>query len=185
MEVRFTAQELTLELRDKVPVLKGLANPVYDGQAGTEYELDEGIVERFAVGAFDEQLKQKDPDILALANHDSRDAFARTPDTLRVWSDKRGLWYEAEVTDERILSKVKLYRGSSIGFYPTEVQWIKDGNKDVRLIKRARLDHVSPVYRPAYLDTSAAIRELHANKDKEIMERYLARLQEIMTSMHT
>jgi HK97 family phage prohead protease len=163
--------------------IRGTASVTYDGSAGSEYELWDGVVERIAPGAFDRHLAEA-PDVVALFNHDANLVLGRTPDTLRLRADKHGLHYEIDPPDT-ILAKDLLksiergdIRGSSFAFIPTDVEWLTDGAKDVRLVREARLYDVSPVTTPAYSGTSVGVRSA---EDRSRLEderaNYKARLE--------
>jgi HK97 family phage prohead protease len=143
--------------------LRGLASPTYDGTPGTQYELFDGVVERFAPGAFDDHLKTS-PDVVALYNHDPSIVLGRTPNTLRLQADATGLHYEVDLPDTTAARDLKVsvsrgdIKGSSFAFVPTDVEWTQDGNTDVRLIRGAKVFDVSPVTKPAYGGSSVGLR---------------------------
>ena len=152
--------------------LKGLASPVYDGTQGTQYQLTEGIVERFAEGAFDDYLSGN-PDVVALWNHDANHVLGRTPNTLRLRTDGKGLHYEVDLPDTTMGKDIKTsiargdIRGSSFAFVPDEVEWIEEKDMDIRLIRKARLFDVSPVTSPAYGSSNVGLR---SNEERKAIE---------------
>jgi len=127
-----------------------------------------GFVERIQPGFFRDVLGN---DVVAAHNHDPSRDLGRTPDTLRVGEDERGLWYEieADLEDEvtrSVIRKIKRgqLKGSSFAF---EVH--DDGDTLERDDKRGlirtlipggckRLIDVGPVTYPAYQATSVGIR---------------------------
>ena len=143
--------------------LSGLASPTYDGSPGSQYELFEGVVERFQEGAFDAALKSN-PDVVALLNHDSNVVLGRTPNTLSLRADARGLHYEISLPKTQAAKDLTIsvergdIKGSSFAFKPTYIQWLKEGNLDVRLIRSAELFDVSVVVNPAYGSSTAFMR---------------------------
>lgn len=145
--------------------IKGTASPVYDGTPGTEYDLfgDGSTYERFAPGAFDSHLATN-PDVVCLFNHNADHVLGRTPDTLRLTADQSGLHYSVDLPDTTTAKDLKTsiargdIRGSSFAFRPTEVEWTRDGAKDIRLIRAATVHDVSPVTTPAYGGSSCGLR---------------------------
>lgn len=171
------------QIAESAGKLSGLASPTYDGTPGTQYELFDGVVERFAPNAFDAHLKEN-PDVVALWNHDANHVLGRTPNTLHLKTDTRGLHYEVELPDTQAARdlKVSIARGdvkkSSFAFVPTEVEWTRDGATDVRLIRQARLFDVSPVTSPAYGGTSVGLRSADERRAiEQERDEYRARIQ--------
>jgi|SRR5579871_4183725 len=164
--------------------IRGTASPTYDGTPGTEYELFPGVFERFAPGAFDQYLKNS-PDVVALVNHDKSAILGRTSaGTLHLKTDAKGLHYEVDPPDTQyardLLTSIQRgdIRGSSFAFHPTEVEWTRDGVKDVRLVRAATVHDVSPVTVPAYGGSSVGLRsaEERAAIEKE-RDEFHARLE--------
>lgn len=137
-------------------------------------------VEKIAPGALDEVLERSD--VLCVLNHDeSRGVLARWrkgPGSLKLEVDEKGLRYSFEapntVLGDELLEGIR--RGdisaSSFAFTVEDDEWIqRDSNTYERVIKRFGLLYdVSPVYRPAYEDTSVAVRSLGELKEKEKRE---------------
>jgi len=104
-------------------------------------------------------------DVLALLNHDeNRGVLARYTNgkgTLTLTKDSRGLRYTFDVPDTQAGSELVVgiqrgdIRASSFGFYVSDGQrWEKRGDEFIRTITRFdKIFDVSPVYRPAYIDT--------------------------------
>lgn len=123
-----------------------------------------GFREKIARGAFDGVLGD---DVRALFNHESSLILGRTPRTLSVAVDERGLRYEIEPPDTTTGRDllVSLDRGdvtqSSFGFSVDEDRWDEDDEGRVvrTIMKVKRLYDVSPVTFPAYTDTDVAKRE--------------------------
>src|SRR5207244_3178706 len=124
-----------------------------------------GVFERFAPGAFDAHLKT-DPDVVALFNHDMNHVLGRTPHTLTLKTDSRGLNYTIDLSGEMTQTmrdlKISIARGdikgSSFAFMPTDVEWSQEGGNDIRLIRSAQIFDVSPVTRAAYSGSSTGLR---------------------------
>lgn len=164
MEQRY--QEIAIRAAGDMKI-QGVASVWYDSRnSGTEYNLFGNVVERISPEAFDQVLKSKQ-DVLALFNHDVNHVLGRmSNDTLRIWKDERGLNYEVQL-DPNQQSHRDLYasiqrgdiKGSSFGAMVGYTQWSKEGDKEVRTIKRfTALRDVSCVAIPAYSGTSTAIR---------------------------
>lgn len=168
MERRFAQ----VEVRAKDGKITGTASPTYNGSPDTEYELWEGTYERFSAGAFDNHLESK-PDIVGLFNHDPNAVLGRTPDTLKLRTDSKGLHYEIDPPDTQVARDLMTsiargdIRGSSFAFTADDVEWRLDGGKSVRLIKRAKLYDVSVVTSPAYGGSTCHLR----SSDKATLER--------------
>ncbi len=151
------------EVRQEGRSIAGTASVCYDGSAGSEYELWPGVVERIAPGAFDAHLEQK-PDVVALFNHDPNHILGRTPNTLRLTTDSRGLHYSIDPPDTQVARDLQTsiargdVRGSSFAFVPTEVEWLTDGERDVRIVRSCRLYDVSAVTTPAFGGSSVGLR---------------------------
>lgn len=173
----------TLELRDARTVA-GCVAPYYDGTPGTEYQLDANVFERFAPGCFDDWLKTDHP-IELRYSHQKEQVLASVPKTLKVWSDKQGVMYEAKLNRTRAAEDALAMiqdgdiKGSSVGMYIQESRWVRENSKEIRLITRAALDEVSLVTRPAYKLATAALRERqdwHAAEFLEMYEKKIATL---------
>ena len=135
-----------------------------------------GFVEYIAHGAFDGVVEKSD--VLALLNHDERRGLLarakKGEGTLKLTIDDKGLRYEfdapkTELGDELLEG---LLRGditaSSFAFSVEIDEWTDNGRYKpmTRTIKKLRsLYDVSPVYRPAYPDTSVALSRRAACQD--------------------
>lgn len=127
-----------------------------------ESEILWGFREKVAPNAFDEADMR---DVRALFNHDANLLLARTPNTLTLSVDEKGLRYEFEIPNTSIgrdLHELML-RGditqSSFGFTIAEDSWEeREGDIPMRTItKIERLYDVSPVTYPAYPDAEAGL----------------------------
>lgn len=135
------------------------------------------FVEEVDARAFDEADMS---DVRALFNHDDNKILARTPDTLSLTIDERGLRYEFEMPNTTYGNDLleSMRRGditqSSFGFTVEEDEWI-DRSKDEllpmrRILKIGRVFDVSPVTYPAYPETTSEVRSLFEAKAPEIPE---------------
>jgi len=120
-----------------------------------------GFVEFIERGAFDRVLADPATDVICKLDH--KRPLARTPGTLRLGVDERGLWYEfdpkrADADVVEALERGDL-RGSSFAFRVAsgDDRWEKrDDGTTVRTITNfAGLYDVGPVYTPAYPETSS------------------------------
>lgn len=136
--------------------------------AGTEFELFDGLVERIMPGAFDEALRGED-DVAALFNHEASQLLGRrSAGTLTLTVDKRGLKYEIEAPDTQVgrdvVTSVRRgdIAGSSFAFVPTDTRIVQGGKgkPDVREINGVQLFDVGPVTYPAYPSTDTGVRGL-------------------------
>ena len=117
------------------------------------------FTEEFRPGAF---RNLGDPDVLFVAEHDPTRLLGRAgAGTLRLTDQADALRYEvslpdtSEGNDTETLAERNDYAGVSIGFQiePGGETWSRRNGRRHRTITAARLDHISPVSRPAY-DTS-------------------------------
>ena len=159
-----------LELREEQgtpPRLVGYA-AIYDSRS----EDLGGFREQIAPGAFDRALNEGH-DVVALLNHNPDLLLARTPTTLRLSSDKRGLRVEMDLdveSDEvsrRVLSKVKRgdLRGMSFAFQARSEEWDHTTKPlPTRTLTDCDLFDVSVVVSPAYQATQVSARALDQAK---------------------
>ena len=129
-----------------------------------------GFVERIAPGAFKGSLNDN---IFAYWNHNSDIVLGRTSnDTLSLTEDDKGLAFELKPnfkTQSGSEAFEQIRSGAvdqmSFGFFvedpDNDQEWERgeDGAPDVRTLKRVRLVEVSPVSRPAYLQTDVGVRD--------------------------
>ncbi len=134
------------------------------------------LIERIAPTALDGVLEKSD--VLCLMNHDERRGvlarYRMGEGSLKLEVDEKGLRYsfDAPVTalgDELIES---LKRGdiseSSFAFTVKDDSWDEreDGTYVRTILKFNRLFDVSPVYYPAYEDTTVALRSINERREK-------------------
>lgn len=166
VERRYTAtpsRRVGVETRaDGKRVIVGYA-AVYHraGDAGTEYELYPGVVERIKPGAFD--LAIREDDVRALFNHDPNIPLGRnTAGTLRLSVDDTGLRYEIDPPTSAAGVVEAIERGdvtgSSFGFVPDVTTFREDGELTIIEREAVRLFDVSPVTFPAYTGATVGLR---------------------------
>lgn len=102
-------------------------------------------------------------DVRLLSQHDHKSILARTSSgTLELRSDDRGLWFSAKLPDTTIGRDTQelLKRGDlssmSFGFQATKEVW--SNNNTRRTVTGARIHEISVVTDPAYMATTANIR---------------------------
>jgi HK97 family phage prohead protease len=196
IERRNFTSTVAIEQRDnQQPTIKGTASPTYDGTSGTEYNLYDNVYERFLPGAFDRALSSN-PDVVALFNHKAEIVLGRTPNTLKLRSDSKGLHYEIapDMENTQVRDVVRMIgrgdvRHSSFAFTPSKVKWRVEGDKEIREIHEANLFDVSPVTHAAYSGSSTGLRsteernsiekERQHHRDIVETERILTRYEEI------
>lgn len=146
---------------DKPPMLVGYAARF------NEWSEDLGwFRERIKPGAFKKALMSSD--IRALYNHDSNQLpLGRTPKTLRVEEDSKGLKVEIDLPDTQPARDLQtsIRRGDitqmSFGFTVAENgdEWLeKDGEIKRTITEIKELFDVSPVVFPAYPSTRISVR---------------------------
>jgi len=177
------AGEVRMEGEGEAKRMAGYAAVFFrEGDAGTEYRLWDGAVERIMPEAF---AGLADQDVRALFNHDSNMLLGRsTAGTLALSVDDTGLRYEIDAGDTTVGRDVKTHlergdlTGSSFGFRVTREEWVeRDGQPDLRLIRGVDLYDVGPVTFPAYESTNAGLRteggdaEARASHEKWVQEK--------------
>lgn len=133
-----------------------------------------GFTEMIDPAAFTKTVSEAD--VIAAWNHNEDRLLGRvTSGTLRLAVDERGLHYEIDMPDSEagiveLLSRGDI-RGSSFGFRTIRDRWEQDDKGVVtrHLLEVALID-VSPVARPAYPDTTSALRSLAAQTRHELRE---------------
>lgn len=135
-----------------------------------------GFVEYIEPRAFD---KVMDDDCRCLFNHDYNYLLGRTSaGTLKIWTDERGLGYEAILPDTSYAKDlaVLMERGdvtqSSFAFMVDQDRWEVDdeGNYTRYIESVSRLIDVSPVVLPAYSDATSELtsKREHPSEDEAI-----------------
>lgn len=163
-------------------VFRGIGAVYYRGDVdGSEYQIASDIVERIKRGAFDkslEAIERGELRVSSLMDHDPRLRLASTQaGSLRLWTDGRGLHYEATSADTTVARDVRAWieagevMGSSFGFIvPSGGDSFRtDKGVIVRTISEAMLIDVGPVFDPAYRATAAEAAS--SGRDRETLER--------------
>lgn len=155
--------------------LSGYAAVYYDGTPGTEYVMrfpwGDELVERLQPGCFADVLRTAD--VRCCYNHSPDFVLARTKSgTLRLSTDKRGLFYDATIDRDSPLAAAVLsavargdVQGSSFSFDygETVLREIRGGADDedgttiLEVVSVSYLADVGPVSWPAYTSTTAAV----------------------------
>ena len=125
-----------------------------------------GFTEVIQRGAFRRVLTRDDLDVRCLFNHDPNLVLARTPGTLTLREDPKGLVYEANVApttagnDLRVLLERGDVTQSSFAFKVGAQEWrdLPDGTLLRTITEFDDLLDVSPVTYPAFTDTTAGAR---------------------------
>ena len=135
-----------------------------------------GFVEYIEPRAFDNVM---DNDVRALFNHDYNYLLGRTSaGTLKIWTDERGLGYEAILPDTSYAKdlSVLMERGdvtqSSFAFMVDQDRWeVDDEGNYTRYIENvSRLIDVSPVVLPAYQAATSELTEREHSSEDEATE---------------
>ena len=121
-----------------------------------------GFYEQISAGAFDDVM---DNDVRAYFNHNENLLLGRVSSgTLRIGTDKKGLWYEVDLPDTSYARDLVelMKRGdvdqSSFAFLIDEDKWEERDGKTYRIItKVSRLLDVSPVAQPAYPEATSGL----------------------------
>lgn len=129
-------------------------------------------IEQIAPGAFAASIASDD--VLALAAHDSARILGRTSaGTLRLREDDRGLAVEIDLpdtTDGRDVAELVQrgdLKGMSFGFIVRKDEWDETIEPPTRTISSVELIEVSAVGRPAYGDTSLAMRSRDQSRQEK------------------
>ena len=135
------------------------------------------LIERIAPTALEGVLEKSD--ILCLMNHDERRGvlarYRMGEGSLKLEVDEKGLKYSFDAPNTPLGDELieSLKRGdiseSSFAFTVEDDHWERkeDGSYVRTILKFERLYDVSPVYYPAYEDTSVALRSIEALKEAE------------------
>ena len=143
--------------------IEGTAVVFYDGTPSTEYDLSayglHGVFERMQPDSF-----ELAPIVFAYSNHEKRDVLGRTPNTLELWTDQKGLHYKitlprtSAANDLLAHFEVGNIAGSSFGMTPPKYDFMREGDRDIAVVRGVVIHEVSPVYIPAYAGTTASVR---------------------------
>lgn len=171
---------LSIREENGATIVSGIAVPFYDGTPATQYELEPNYYERVS------------PDVVvnldeveACIMHERKRLIGMTPDTLKLRRTNRGIEYDiilddsTDSKDAKIMVRNRKLKGASIRFMPTDTQ--VEGKAIV--IKAMVLDHVALVSKPAYKMTSAYLRFIETDKEKEMMDIYEKKLAHVLASL--
>lgn len=169
---RFLAGKPTVEKRadgeQEFANIEGYAAVFFDERdtEKTQYDIfgDERVFERIMPGAFDRAMKEAD-DVRALFNHNPDLILGRTPGTLKLSVDRRGLFYVIDVPETQLGKQVTVsvergdVTGSSFAFRVDDQSFRElDGGKIlIREVNSVSLFDVGPVTFPAYSGSSAGL----------------------------
>jgi HK97 family phage prohead protease len=154
-----------------IGVLAGHA-AVFDSDSVEMSGWDKPWVERIAPGAFSRTLKES-PDVFAFYQHDSGNVIGRTPVTLKLHEDDKGLAFEIALIDTQLnrdtLAKIRVGQldSMSFGFTTRSVRWDEGTERDTRTLLDVDLFEVSVVTWPAYPAASVTARGVMRSSDDE------------------
>lgn len=139
----------------------------------------------------EEMLREQD--IFALFNHNENIVLARCRygiGSLDLTLDDKGLFYDFEIpntaqgTELREHLKRGEMQGSSFAFWTDEDEWVETDEGFVRYVNEIKwLGDVSPVYSPAYSDSTVAMRSLEnniSNKSNNMLKNKQKREEEVI-----
>jgi HK97 family phage prohead protease len=159
VEKRTLVRPVELRAKDGARMAAG-----YAALFNSETDIGGYFREVIAPGAFADAIGG---DVLALYDHDMGRVIGRsTAGTLRMTEDDTGLAVEIDLpdtTDGRDLTALMErgdIRGMSFGFMVTKETWDESAEPPLRTIQGVDLIEVSAVARPAYSDTTIALRSL-------------------------
>jgi uncharacterized protein len=102
-------------------------------------------------------------DVVALYNHDSGAVLGRTPKTLHLAKDDRGLAFQLDPAPtqagQEALELVRRgdLKGASFGFRTLKDAWSRDGDTAVRTLLDIEVQEISLTAFPAYQQTDVAV----------------------------
>lgn len=119
--------------------------------------LEYGFLEVIKPGAFSESLAQRN--IVALHQHDDKQLLGSTQaKSLRLEERAEGIYFELDLLDTRKELYDLVQRGdinsASFGFTVAEEKFNRNGDKDVREVRKGTLFEISLVHTAAYPTTS-------------------------------
>ena len=136
---------------------------------GTEFQLSSTTWERIHPDAFDNSLKKNNIKLHRM--HERNQGLARTPTTLQLEKDRKGIKYTATLpnttigrdTAEEIESDY--LRGASVGMRiaPDGIKFSQEGTRRIATIMQAQLVDISIVDDGAYASCSAILRMADAH----------------------
>ena len=173
----FECSELRAESTADGVIVRGYA-AVFDSLSENLGNFREMIMP----GAFDNVLNN---DVVALLNHDNNIVFGRTTSgTLKLSVDERGLVSEIRMPNtQQANDTIELMKRGDIskmsfGFIVDRDKWEESERGFVREVKEVKkLIDVSLVTRPAYNETTAAVRSLNLYRSEKPQNTNLNKLK--------
>jgi HK97 family phage prohead protease len=143
-----------------------------------------GFVEVVAPAAITRALTAN---VVALFNHDANQVLGRTPKTLTLSRDARGLAFVLDPAPTQAgRDALELVRrgdvaGASFGFRTVRDHWTRDGGTTVRTLLDIELLEISLTALPSYqqTDVSVALRSLHMQPFARDTQPFVSRVQPI------
>lgn len=119
--------------------------------------LEYGFKEIIKPGAFSESLAQRN--IVALHQHDDKQLLGSTQaNSLRLEEREEGIHFELDLLETRKELYELVKRGdlssASFGFTVTDEKFNRNGNEDIREVRKGTLYEISLVHTPAYPTTT-------------------------------
>gem|GEM_PF-1251266 len=156
------------------PAVRGYA-ALFDSKSENLGWADFAFYEIIERGAFDGLDYAQ---VVALFNHDQNLPLARYGAGLSLGVDTRGLWYEFTLPDTTAgrdlheLLKAGIVSQSSFAFTVEDdgQEWDEHYSTDGKIVSTRTIKKISALYdvslvtRPAYADTTVALRSLHAHR---------------------
>lgn len=176
-------KETTMETRQSPNPVQSEGNRLsgyailYNTDSVPLFERGRRFIETISRGAFDKSIANDD--IKLYFNHDQSMPLARTDNgSLKLRSDDKGVWFEAELPNTTLGNDVKelLKRGTltgemSFGFVATKEDWV---NKERKKVEEGKLYEVSVVVDAAYEQTHSQLRSIQQeinNKRIQLLRR--------------
>lgn len=134
----------------------------------------------------------REQDIFALFNHDEDRVLARCrygEGSLDLTLDDRGLFYDFEIPNTAQGTELREHlrrgemQGSSFAFWTDEDEWVDTDDGFVRYVNEIKwLGDVSPVFSPAYSDSTVAMRSLEnkTKSDENMLKNKQTREEELI-----
>lgn len=119
--------------------------------------LEYGFKEIIKPGAFSESLAKRN--IVALHQHDDKQLLGSTQaNSLRLEEREEGIYFELDLLETRKELYELVKRGdlksASFGFTVTDEKFNRNGNEDIREVRKGTLYEISLVHTPAYPTTT-------------------------------
>lgn len=186
---------MTHEIRSHAPLAEPLELDTEKGKTLRGYAIVYnslsrdlgGFKERFMPGSVSNTIKSGL--LIAVQDHDdSKPLGSQEGGTLRTKETSKGLYVEIDLPDTSYVRDMEAmhkngdYKGLSFKFAPAQggYVWKRENGETIHEVREAKLDHISPVIRPAYAATSMSIRGLVGEPEAiDMIERYGIDLDEL------